>query len=100
MARKKDADKAPKADKATEVAVEVPQADPKPALKADEVVPQKSGKKRPAPGSVPLRTFVAAGKIKPDQMFPFAGYARRTKLGPLTMSEWHDEFQKFQKRPI
>lgn len=100
MARKKDTDKASKADKAIEVAVEVSQADPKSAPKADEAAPQKSGKKRPTPGSVPLRTFVAAGGIKADQMAPFAKHAHRTKFGPLTMSEWHEAFQKFQQRPV
>ena len=93
MVRKRDKDKADKATEVTGV------ADPKPEPKA-KAASQKSGKKRPAPGSVPLRTFVAAGKIKPDQMAPFAGYARRTKLGPLTMTEWHEAFQKFQQRPV
>ncbi len=94
MAKRRDKD-APKSDEAP--ADEAPKTDPKPA---EAVSTKKSEKERPTPGSVPLRTFQAAGGIKPDQMAPFTGYARRLKLGPLTIPEWRDACQKFQQRPV
>jgi hypothetical protein len=48
---------------------------------------------------VALRVFATIAGPKWDQMAGFVSYARRQKLGPLTMEDWRAEFKKFQGKP-
>ena len=47
-----------------------------------------------------LRVFATIAGPKWDQMAGFVAYARRLKLGPLTMEDWQAEFKKFQEKPV
>ena len=50
--------------------------------------------------TVTLRVFVTLCGHKWDQMAGFVNYAQRTKLGPMSVSNWHDAYKEFQIRPV
>ena len=54
----------------------------------------------PEPARVPLRVFIASSGVKWDQMAGFKAYAKRTNLGPLSITDWRKAFTDFQKRPV
>jgi len=47
-----------------------------------------------------LRVFAAMAGVRWDQVAGFVSYAKRNKLGPLTMEDWQAEFQKYNNRPV
>lgn len=61
--------------------------------KAEE--PVDDGKPR-----VALRVFIASGGKKWDQMAGFKSYAKRLKMGPLSIPEWREAFDTFMNRPV
>lgn len=79
-----------------------------PPLPGKEEVPEKQKKNppppqavvQPEPARVPLRVFLVCCGIKWDQMAGFKSYAKRLKLGPLSILEWRQALADFQKRPV
>lgn len=69
--------------------VEVEEAVPTPVSSVPEMKPK-----------VPLRVFIASSGIRWDQMAGFRSFAKRHKMGPLTIPEWREEFAAFMKRPV
>lgn len=58
----------------------------------------------PAPAApkqrVPLRVFMAASMVKPDQLAGFANHAKRLKMCPRSIAEWREAVQKFNRTPV
>ncbi len=48
---------------------------------------------------VDLRVFKAVSGIKPDQIVGFESFAKREKLKPRTIPEWHDALAVFLSTP-
>jgi hypothetical protein len=82
-----------------EVASEVAPVEPKEA--PQEVAPPKA---EPAPTDpanlMPLRVYATIAGPKWDQMAGFVNFARRNKLGPMTMTEWQQAHKRFMNRPV
>ena len=49
---------------------------------------------------IPLDVFCGASGKRPDQTKGFKGWAKREGLTSLTMPAWHEQWQKFQNRPV
>lgn len=52
------------------------------------------------PQCVPLKTYSRVAGRKADQMAGFVYYAQKNKLGPMSIKEWHKEFDNFSAKPI
>lgn len=74
---------------------EPPKEEPK--TKAKPTVPVMEDDGRP---KVELRVFIASGGIRWDQMAGFKSYAKRNRMGPLSIPEWRKAFKEFMKRPV
>ena len=77
----------------TQETTKEPEAE-KPATEEAEAPPD-DGKPK-----VELRVFIASGGIRWDQMAGFKSYAKRNKMGPLSIPEWREAFNAFMKRPV
>jgi hypothetical protein len=55
---------------------------------------------KPQPTRIRLEVFMRLSGRKPDQMAGFAWYARKQKLGPLSVPEWHEALAAFDARPV
>jgi hypothetical protein len=80
------------------------EANPPPSATAPKT-PMKETLKKEAPKDdgrpkVSLRVFIASGGMRWDQMAGFKSYAMRNKMGPLSIPEWREAFNAFQKRPV
>jgi len=47
-----------------------------------------------------LRVFVTVAGPKWDQMAGFVNFATRAKLGPCSMAQWREHYERFQKRAV
>lgn len=47
-----------------------------------------------------LRVYATIAGPRWDQMAGFVAWATQRKLGPLTMSQWNAEHEKFKNRPV
>lgn len=68
-----------------------PVPEKKPVAETPENVPVKP--------AVRLQVFLQVAGPKWDQMAGFASYARKEKMGPMSISEWRLAFQKFMNKP-
>jgi len=48
---------------------------------------------------VKLAVFLKVAGPRWDQMAGFKQYAKRNQLGPMSIPEWREEFQKFMSKP-
>jgi hypothetical protein len=83
----------------SKAAVEEPMKLSAPAIKARPAAPKEVPKDDGRP-KVALRVFIASGGTRWDQMAGFKSYATRLKMGPLSIPEWREAFNKFMKRPV
>jgi hypothetical protein len=73
---------------------EPPAPAPEPQVDA---VPQVSPPDRPL---VPLRVFASVVGVRWDQMAGFVAYAKKQKLGPLTIEDWRVALTQFNAKPV
>jgi hypothetical protein len=50
--------------------------------------------------AVPLKIWLSVCGIKPDRVAGFVSFAKRQKLGPMSIPEWAHSWQNFLKRPV
>jgi len=82
---------------------ELPEPVEAPAVEVEPAAPKEVPKEVPKDDGKPkvaLRVFIASGGIRWDQMAGFKSYATRLKMGPLSIPEWREAFNKFMKRPV
>lgn len=88
-----------KPEVAAEKPAKLPAPAKAPAVEAKPAAPKEAPKDDGKP-KVALRVFIASGGIRWDQMAGFKSYATRLKMGPLSIPEWREAFNKFMKRPV
>lgn len=49
---------------------------------------------------MPLRVYATIAGPKWDQMAGFVSFALRNKLGPCTMQQWREHFERFKNRTV
>jgi hypothetical protein len=54
----------------------------------------------PTPAIVALPVFLKISGMRKDQLGGFSLFARKQKLGPMSVSEWRLEMTKFRARPV
>lgn len=103
--------KSPKADP-EKTLDEIPEAALEPKPKAAAAKAEPAARKAPAPApkaapapapkkpTIPLRVFRQIHGAKMDQLAGFTSYAKRQKLGPMTVPEWREAYTAFMNRPI
>ncbi len=57
--------------------------------------PKAEAAQRPMGQIVPLRVYEKVAGVKVDQLAGFKSYAKRMKLGPMSVKEWKAAYQKF-----
>lgn len=89
--------------------VEAPLADPPKAASPVAPVPVEPTPEpvvAPAPAPVEpsdlmtLRVYATIAGPKWDQMAGFVNFAMRNKLGPFTMQQWREQFERFKNRTV
>lgn len=70
-----------------------------PAMGIPETKPEAKPATPPAQ-SVGLRVFATVSGLKLDQLAGFVYYAQKNNLGPMSMSDWKVEHDKFLSRPV
>jgi hypothetical protein len=70
------------------------QTDDQAPAPAQAIPPVTSGPK------VNLSVFLAVSTVKPDQMAGFCYWAKKNRLGPMTIRDWKQEYTNFMGRPI
>lgn len=112
MMEQKHADDEPEVVEESQEEAETPNGDkPEEAMPANEsiateskpVAPEKTLMEASSDDGLPkvaLKVFIASGGIRWDQMAGFKSYATRLKMGPLSIPQWREAFNKFTKRPV
>lgn len=73
------------------------EANPPPS---SEAAATEAAMAEPSKPKVPLRVFSRISGYKWDQMAGFESHAKRLKMGPMTVPEWHEALKEFMQRPV
>jgi hypothetical protein len=67
-----------------------------------KVEPEKTEVQKVEKGEIkyPLKVFIPLSGKKADQMAGFAHHAKKKKLGPMTIPQWREAFERFQNEPM